>query len=215
MSKARNFFLLVLPAIALATLSQMTFSSVARAASSRTTSYFEMCAQCHGLQLEGNPAVGAPAISGLPAWYVEAQVLKFRAGHRGKHPRDIGGMRMRPLSRTLRDESDVKAISEYVASLPMNKHVPTIQGDVEKGKAKFQVCVACHQADLAGNEALKSPPLKTQNDWYLVTQLHNFKGKVRGAAVGDASGASMAPMAATLEDDQAILDVVAYINTLR
>ena len=215
MSKARNSFLYVLPVVALATLSQVTFSLAAHAASSRTTSYFQMCAQCHGLQLEGNPAVGAPAIAGLPAWYIEAQVLKFRAGYRGKHPHDIAGMRMRPLSRTLRDESDVKAIAEYVSTLPMNKHVPTIQGDAEKGKAKFPVCVACHQADLAGNEALKAPPLKTQNDWFLVTQLHNFKGKVRGAAVGDTSGATMAPMAATLEDDQAILDVVTYINTLR
>ncbi|MBI2301994.1 MAG: beta-galactosidase trimerization domain-containing protein, partial [Armatimonadetes bacterium] len=35
-----------------------------------------------------DPSLGAPAIAGLSAWYVEAQLRKFRIGARGTHPSD-------------------------------------------------------------------------------------------------------------------------------
>ena len=53
------------------------------------------------------------------------------------------------------------------------------------------------------------------SDWYLVTQLKNFKQGIRGAHPNDLYGPQMASMAAMLGDDQAINDLVAYINTLR
>jgi cytochrome c553 len=60
-----------------------------------------------------------------------------------------------------------------------------------------------------------APPLVTASDWYLLTQLKNFKHGVRGAnAAADVSGAMMMPMAAPL-DEQAMKDVIAYIQTLR
>ncbi len=52
------------------------------------------------------------------------------------------------------------------------------------------------------------------SDWYLVTQLKNFKQGIRGAHPGDMYGPQMMSMAAILRDDQAINDLVAYINTL-
>ena len=65
-----------------------------------------------------------------------------------------------------------------------------------------------------GNEALSAPPLVANSDWYLKTQIENFKAGIRGADRRDATGMQMRPMAYTLPDDQAILDVLAYIQTL-
>ncbi len=49
----------------------------------------------------------------------------------------------------------------------------------------------------------------------MVTQLKNFKQRIRGAHPDDQYGDQMALMAATLADDQVVKDLVAYINTLR
>ena len=53
------------------------------------------------------------------------------------------------------------------------------------------------------------------SDWYLVTQLNNFKHGVRGTHGKDIYGPQMASIAAMLTNDQATTDLVAYINTLR
>ena len=53
-----------------------------------------------------------------------------------------------------------------------------------------------------------------QSDWYLVAQLHNYRDGRRGTHQDDVHGATMQPFAATLVDDAAIVDVVAYINSL-
>ena len=52
-------------------------------------------------------------------------------------------------------------------------------------------------------------------DWCLVRQLQNFKDGVRGTHQDDEYGFQMNQMASALKDDNAINDVVAYINTLR
>jgi cytochrome c oxidase subunit II len=52
------------------------------------------------------------------------------------------------------------------------------------------------------------------SDWYMVTQLKNFKQGIRGAHPQDMYGPQMGLMADILVDDQAINDLVAYINTL-
>jgi cytochrome c oxidase subunit II len=48
-----------------------------------------------------------------------------------------------------------------------------------------------------------------------VRQLQNYKQGIRGTHPEDSYGEQMRLMAAILVDDQAIHDVVAYINTLR
>lgn len=88
-------------------------------------------------------------------------------------------------------------------------------GDAAKGKTLFATCVACHGGGAEGNKALNAPRLAGQEDWYLVRQLKNFKDGIRGADPNDIYGQQMAPMAQLLPDDQAIADVVAYIETLK
>jgi len=87
-------------------------------------------------------------------------------------------------------------------------------GNAQRGAALYGVCAGCHGADGAGNAATKAPRLTGQFEWYLVSQIKNFKAGIRGTAKGDTNGAVMVPMASTLANDQAIADVVAYIMTL-
>ena len=61
---------------------------------------------------------------------------------------------------------------------------------------------------------MHAPKLSGQGDWYLKRQLNYFKNGARGAHDKDVYGKQMAPMAATLSDDAAINNVVAYIKTL-
>lgn len=174
------------------------------------------CAQCHGANGQGQESIGAPAIAGLPQWYVLQQLHNFREGVRGTHFDDIEGMRMRPMSLTLSSEKDVVSTAAYVASLPTTAPAPVLaDGHAEVGKGLFATCTACHGPEAAGNEALGAPPLVGQQDWYLVRQLGKFKAGVRGANPKDTKGMTMRPMATALADEQAMKDVVAYIQTLR
>src|SRR5262245_41666474 len=70
---------------------------------------FALCQQCHGSNGGGNQLALAPSIAGLDAWYIEAQLNKFRDGARASHFDDLAGLRMRPMARWLKTESDVKA----------------------------------------------------------------------------------------------------------
>lgn len=176
---------------------------------------YDLCAQCHGGAGGGNPAALAPAIGGFPQWMVEAQLLKFQVGGRGTHFDDIGGMRMRPMSMWLRDPADVTHVAAYVASMPRARPEPTLEGgDPKSGQQKYAPCIACHGLNGEGNQALNGPPLAGASDWYLRTSLENFKAGVRGTNPKDTTGMLMRPMSLTLADDQAILDVIAYITTL-
>lgn len=180
----------------------------------RGNTLFDYCRPCHGASGGGKPELLAPPIGGLPAWYVEAQLVKFRAGGRGSHIDDLEGMRMRPMALTLHAEQDVKAVAGHVASLPKAKSQVTVYGDPAKGLALFGSCVACHGQGGVGLEAMKAPPLAGQADWYLAAQLTKFRKGIRGASALDASGMLMRPMAMALPDDKAVKDVVAYIATL-
>ena len=176
---------------------------------------YQLCNQCHGERGEGMRLSLAPAIGGLPEWYVLKQLEGFRAGYRGQHFDDISGMRMRPMARTLASEQDVQAVAAYVASLPAARPEPELEGgDAARGAALYAPCTACHGPDGSGNQALGSPPLTLSNDWYQLTQLQHFKAGVRGTKPGDANGALMRPMSMTLADEQAMRDVIAYIVTL-
>lgn len=171
------------------------------------------CAPCHTPTGIGKPEVAAPAIAGLPMWYVQRQLTNYRQDLRGYHFDDIEGMRMKPMAMTLMSDNDVAIVAEYVSLLKPAQPAASLDGDPKKGEALYATCMACHQADGKGNEAVNAPPLVNTHDWYLVTQLKKFKGKVRGAK--DPIGQAMYPMANGLADEQAMKDVTAYILTLR
>ncbi len=174
---------------------------------------YVFCTVCHGVQLKGNPLIEAPRISRMETWYVERQLHAFKQGWRGRHQRDLNGMEMRPMAEALSDK-DIDAVAAYVRSVDSERPVKTIQGNAEIGRAYYASCAVCHGENGEGSEALGAPSLTGVNDWYLVTQVKNFRDGTRGASPGDAYGAQMRAAAQILTNDQAIFDVVSYVSTL-
>ena len=86
-------------------------------------------------------------------------------------------------------------------------------GNLDHGKTVFNVCSACHGEQAQGNEDNEAPRLQGQYDWYLITQLENFRAGKRGTHEEDDNGQMMRSMALGLSD-QDIENVVAYIQTL-
>lgn len=189
-------------------------STIPAEGTARGEALYANCAPCHGESGQGNKGFSAPAIAGLPAWYVTAQLTKFQDGTRGAHPDDVHGLRMRPMSRNLKTKADVDGVAAYVASLSPAAPAQTLTGDASKGQATFQTCAACHGTDGAGNEATHAPPLKHLDDWYVVAQLTKFKAGQRGYAAADTYGAQMRGMSNVVPDEAAMRDVAAYVHTL-
>lgn len=181
----------------------------------RGEALYGYCEQCHGDAGQGNADFRTPAIAGLQDWYIEAQLQKFRIGARGDHPDDLDGLRMRPMSRTLATDGEVALVSAYVASLdPVDPPDTMVGGDPVAGRVLFNTCIECHGERAEGRRDKSAPSLLNQSDWYLVAQLHKFRSGIRGADTLDTTGIQMRPNALALENDQAVRDVVAYIETL-
>jgi cytochrome c553 len=180
----------------------------------RGAELYETCQPCHGPEAAGNPEIAAPAIAGLPQWYIQDQLRGFQAGYRGDHASDLPGLRMRPMALSLTREGDIESVAEYVASLDRLYPESTLHGNAGVGAGSYAVCLACHGADGLGNADLHAPPIVQLDDWYLLNQLRNFKSGARGARPGDTWGATMRVNSLVLTD-QAMQDVIAYVQTLR
>ena len=177
---------------------------------------YAVCAACHGAQAEGNPALHAPKLSGQADWYLQRQLKYFKQGTRGAHDKDVFGKMMAPMAATLGDDTAIDNVSAYIKTLPDNPAPATVKGTASDGQELYRsTCGTCHGPNGRGVRAMNAPGLKGMSDWYLVTQLKNFKQGVRGAHPQDMYGPQMALMSEILADDQAINDLVAYINTLR
>jgi cytochrome c oxidase subunit II len=174
---------------------------------------FAVCAGCHGAQGEGNAVVHAPKLSGQGDWYLKRQLMHYKQGARGTHDKDTYGKVMAPMAATLPDETAVDNVVAYIRTLPDKPSASTVKGNAKNGEQRFVTCGACHGADGRGIAATNAPRLKGMSDWYMVTQLKNFRGRIRGGHPQDLYGSQMALMAAMLTDDQTIGDLVAYINT--
>ena len=176
---------------------------------------FQTCVPCHGPAGAGRREVAAPGIAGMSTWYIQQELHKFVSGARGTNFDDAEGMHMQPMALSLATDEDVKAVSQYVASLPQPKHVSTLGGDAKAGQALYATCIACHGANGEGNQVLKAPRVAGVEDWYLTAELRKFKSGVRGTDPEDQEGQMMHNMTVTLANDKAIQDVVAYIETLK
>lgn len=180
----------------------------------RGAELYETCVPCHGPTGAGDPEIAAPAIAGLPQWYIQEQLAGFQLGYRGKHSEDLPGLRMRPMAVTLNRDGDIESVSEYVASLEATFPESTLHGNAGRGAASYVVCATCHGQDGLGMPELHAPPIVQMHDWYLLNQLRNFKSGARGAHPQDSWGQTMRANSLVL-DDQAMQDVIAYVQTLR
>jgi cytochrome c553 len=129
------------------------------------------CRACHAARLQGNPAIGAPALAGLSEAATLAALAKIAAGRQGNN------FVMRHIARLL-TPPERKAIAAYLAGLKKEKGAfstaPTAGGPlttaqifrlsagaeiVLQGTTGIRPCVACHGAELQGNSTLGAPVL--------------------------------------------------------
>ena len=196
---------------------QPTFAETqARPAGNATAgaAMYGVCAACHGTQGEGNQALNAPKIAGQEAWYIRRQIANYQNGLRGADPADVYGMQMAPMARTLASPAALENVIAHIETLPDAEPATTIAGDVERGERLYQSCSVCHGEQAEGRWNTNAPRLAGMSDWYLAQQLSNFRNRIRGGHADDIYGDQMYMLATSLIDDQAINDVIAYINTL-
>jgi cytochrome c oxidase subunit II len=176
---------------------------------------YTVCATCHGAAGEGNAALNAPKLTGQGAWYLRRQLTQFKNGVRGADDKDAFGKMMAPMAATLTDGTAIDNVVAYIGTLPDKPAPATLKGNPRNGEQRFVTCAACHGADGRGIQATNAPRLKGMDDWYLVTQLKNFRDGARGDHPQDLYGSQMALFAAMFRDDESIRDLVAYIGTLQ
>jgi cytochrome c553 len=68
------------------------------------------CAACHGVRGQGNAAMGAPALAGLPAATIEAALKSFASG-------DSGNETMQYIAQAL-SPAEITAVAAYFSGLP-------------------------------------------------------------------------------------------------
>jgi cytochrome c oxidase subunit 2 len=177
---------------------------------------FVVCQACHGPTGAGSQEIGAPRIAGQRHWYELRQLRNLKAGIRGADPKDTFGIVMRPMALTLITDQDIEDVVAYFSTLKPEILPQTVTGgNAEKGKELFPTCAACHGDDGKGIEVLSAPRVAGIPDWYLKRQIQNFDTDIRGTHADDIFGRQMGVIQKImLKDEQAILDVIAYINTL-
>jgi cytochrome c oxidase subunit 2 len=201
---------------------------------------FPVCSFCHGTQGQGGPALDAPALAGMEAWYVERQLHNFRNRVRGTHYDDVPGVQMSIVSGMVRNQATIENIAAYIEGMEPGAPPELARGGKVAGTARPFIwrspyaalvhpdtpnidngntiyagtCAVCHGVAGQGNETLGSPRLTDLPDWYMERQLLYFRDGLRGADPGDTFGLQMAIFAKTLADEQAMADVVAYIKSL-
>ena len=177
---------------------------------------FVICEGCHMKAGEGSKEIGAPRIAGQLHSYELRQLQNFKAGIRGTRPEDSFGAVMRPMALTLATDQDIEDVIAYFSTLTPAVLPQTVQGgNVAKGKEIYATCAVCHGDDGKGIEVLSAPRVSGIPDWYLERQIRNFDKGIRGTHAEDIFGRQMGVIQKlVLQNDQTILDVIAYINSL-
>lgn len=176
--------------------------------------YVGACSPCHAPSGIGYQSEFAPKISGQEDWYLARQLSNFQMGLRGRHDGERWAAQMRSHSEDF-TQAQLDGFVDYVLALDDVPAPITISGDVNRGKQLYEAtCSACHGPEAMGNETLHSPRLAGMSDWYMVIQLAKFRAGLRGDHPQDSIGQQMVIFAQVLPDEQALTDVVAYINSL-
>ena len=173
---------------------------------------YQTCSACHGADGEGNQALNSPKLSGQEDWYLKTQLHYFKSGVRGSAENDVFGKQMAPMASILADDKAINDVVAYITTLSDNPAPHTVQGDVDNGEHIYLTCGKCHGLKGEGNWALRAPRTAGMSDWYMATQLKNFRHGARGAHPDDSTGYQMTSMVLSLTE-QKVKDVVAYMNT--
>jgi len=192
---------------------------------------YAVCSSCHGVNAEGNKAMHAPRLAGMDSEYMKRQLRHFKRGVRGTHEDDTWGRTMAPMAMMLGDAAAINNVVSYIDTLSgqpefdgnantglaaaVERYEPSASGDPSKSQALYaSTCAQCHGELGQGVWTVNAPALTGLEDWYLASQIKNFRDGIRGRHADDLYGLQMGLVANTMTDDQAIEDMVAYISTL-
>jgi cytochrome c oxidase subunit II len=172
------------------------------------------CGTCHGDNGEGKAQLHAPGLANLDSWYTYTQLKNFKEGIRGYLAQDGTGVQMATIAQSLKDTTEMQDVLAYIETLADVKVITAAAGDIKKGERTYQtLCGSCHGPGAKGNELMHAPRLNGLEPWYIKSQVTKFKTSLRGAHPQDVYGAPMVSMMALLKDEQAIEDVIAYIQS--
>ncbi len=197
---------------------QPTFASTLQPATGNAEQgqgLYAVCASCHGSRGEGNLAMNAPRLNGQSPTYLKRQLRYYQQGIRGSHPDDTLGQQMAAMAATLSDDSAIDDVVAYIQTFAATTTEATIEGHPLRGRALYTSCAACHGGHAQGRYATGAPRLAGLQDWYVKRQLQHYQSGLRGTHQRDNYGKQMALMANMLNDEQAINDVLAYLQTLQ
>ena len=177
--------------------------------------YF-FCGTCHGQAGEGNALMNTPAAGKQDSWYVERQLVNYRADLRGylDNTADPYGFQMKNMAiAQVPDEQAIIDLAAYMESMDPPESLPiTLDGDPVEGRKLYEEsCIACHGENGEGSALLGAPRLSNQFDWYLLRQLNDFLSGVRAVPRDDIFGTQMRYMAQLMDTEQKQKDVIAYI----
>lgn len=173
------------------------------------------CATCHAGNGQGIDEIKAPAIAGLPDYYVMQQVRKYRDGLRGlgDEPGDENVAFMHREAADL-DDDLFRELAKLIAGLQPRQTVHSVIGDIERGEQVYaKHCAECHGGDAQGDAAKEAPPLHGFQDWYLVQQIERFRKGKRKADPWNVESVKMHLMARSLWRKRDVNGVAAFIST--
>ncbi|RFC48607.1 MAG: cytochrome c oxidase subunit 2 [Verrucomicrobia bacterium] len=172
------------------------------------------CATCHGQKGEGIEEAKAPALAGLPDYYILDQIAEFRRGLR-KGADDTGSGFVAEMHREAVELDDAlfKQLAVHIAALPVQRPKRTVSGDPEAGRQPYQeLCGGCHGSAAQGDPVKRTPPLHAFQDWYLVEQIRRFRSGLRRPDPAHAESLQMHAMALRFPSLDEARDLALHIN---
>ena len=142
---------------------------VAFAHSVAAPTFAKSCARCHGADMKGNPALGAPDLTDKVWLYDQGNVSDIERtilyGVRSGHAKSRNITDMPPVGRLgVLKEPEIRDVVEYVEAL---SHQPHDAAAAQRGEVLFKDrgnCFDCHAPDGTGNPDYGSTDL-TANTW--------------------------------------------------
>lgn len=200
---------------ALLFFSVLFISLSTRAEKSGKEAYEISCKECHGENGAGGKDYGqAPNITILDEYYFRKQFTAIRDKSRKGKGTELMNKFLDEKAKL--SEKELEAAIVYALNLPpAEPNNKKKFGDATKGAARYALCATCHGPSGRGNAnpGLPAPRIAGQADFYVFEQLKAFKeGHRTGTSV---SAIQMIGMAKTLENDEVIKNVTAYIRSFK